>query len=124
VVTFTSPPLPEEFKSSIGLELARKMTVQDKGILYGYTYTMLELKVVTLANNYTDIIVMLRDPSGKTKKGRQWLGDWHEDCDLWTKHTKQQIGDVSSLESEATFWMSLGDLIEIFDSVTVNFLNF
>ena len=74
-------------------------------------------------DGYLDILVLLRNPSGKDIKGERWTGDWCKDCDLWTKHTKKQIGAAKSKESKATFWMSLGDVIEIFNSFTINYPN-
>ena len=77
--------------------------------------------MVKLANNYTDIILLLRNPSGKCQRGAQWTGDWAADCDLWTKHTKKQVSPAQRMASNSTFWMSLGDFIDEFEQVTVSF---
>jgi Calpain family cysteine protease len=88
VVTFNSANFPPEFLKKYVPERLLSMSVNDKGIKYNYCYTMLDIKTVTLANNYTDIILLLRNPSGKNEKGEEWLGDWGIYCDLWTKFTK------------------------------------
>lgn len=59
------------------------------GLKYDHTYTILDATTVKLANNYTDIIVLMRNPSGKNCKGINWNGDWSEFDDLWTKDTKR-----------------------------------
>jgi len=39
---------------------------------------------------------------------------------LWTKHTKKQIDAVSRLTCKSSFWMSLGDFVEQFQTLTIS----
>ena len=89
VTTATTPPLPAAQARLLDEDGARWATIEGMGIRYGHTYTILDGRAVTLANGYTDIILLCRNPWGKSTRGAQWTGDWAEDCDLWTKHTKK-----------------------------------
>ena len=97
------------------------MSIDGKGIKYGHTYTLLDTRTVKLENGYTDIIGLFRNPSGKSSRGLQWTGDWAPDDDLWSKHTKVQVGGAAKLTSTATFWMSFEDVYEQFETVTINY---
>lgn len=119
VMTATTLALPAKIRK-MGELAARQATIGDKGIRYDHIYTILDVRAVTLRNDYTDIILLLRNPSGKVIGGQQWLGDWGPGCDLWSKHTKRQVGATHRLTSASTFWMSLGDFFEQFTTLTVN----
>lgn len=97
----------------------RWATLDGKGIKYNFTYTLLDARVMTLANGFTDIIVLLRNPSGKDSRGEQWSGDWNPNCDLWTKHTKKQVSQAARMTTASTFWMSLGDVMDNFETITI-----
>jgi hypothetical protein len=73
-----------------------------------------------LENNYTDIICLLRNPWGKNSRGLQWTGDWGPECDLWNKHTKRQVGSKASAPTESQFWISLGDVLKMFLTMSIN----
>ena len=93
----------------------RWLTIEGKGIFYNHTYTILDARVVTLPNNWTDLLLLVRNPWGKSSKGPQWTGDWGWEDDLWTKKTKQQLGTSSKIkESENKFWISMTDVLEQF----------
>mmetsp|Transcript_10314 Transcript_10314/g.15771 ORF Transcript_10314/g.15771 Transcript_10314/m.15771 type:complete len:106 (+) Transcript_10314:750-1067(+) len=89
VITVTSPKLSKELIDQHGLEGCRWVTIDNKGIGYDTTYTLLDGRVVTLPNNWTDIIAKLRNPTNKAPMGLQWTGDWGPEDNLWTKKTKQ-----------------------------------
>lgn len=95
-------------------------TIDGRGIKWNHCYTILDARPITLANGWTDIIVLMRNPWGKDQRGDQWTGDWSYSSDLWTKHTKKQVDQAARLTSEATFWMSMQDLLDMFKSVTIN----
>lgn len=97
----------------------RFATIKNKGLKYSHTYTLLAMKKVTLANNYNDVVMLFRNPWGKDQRGPQWRGDWGQNDDLWTKHTKKQLEEYQHLMTENTFWMSLEDFIEYFRSFTI-----
>ena len=88
-VTFSTRDYPSHFLKEYGPHMMNNMTIKNMGLRYNHSYTMLDLKVVKLANNYTDILVLLRNPTGEFVKGEMWNGDWGPDCDLWSKHTKE-----------------------------------
>jgi hypothetical protein len=81
--------IPSGVAAALSQDNVRFATIDDKGIRYGHCYTLLDAKPVTLENNYTDIICLLRNPWGKNSRGLEWYGDWGPECDLWNKHTKK-----------------------------------
>ena len=99
VTTASTPQLPADRARTLDEDGARWASVDGRGIRFGHTYTVLDARAVTLANNYTDVILLLRNPSGKSARGAEWTGDWADDCDLWTKHTKKQIDAAARLTS-------------------------
>lgn len=101
VTTLQSPQIPEYVKRGTTEESIRFATVEGKGIRYNHCYTLLDAKPVTLENNYTDIICLLRNPWGKNSRGLQWTGDWGPECDLWNKHTKKQVGRTAIAPTQA-----------------------
>lgn len=88
IVTATTPVMPEE--AELGDEESNRwVTIDGKGIKYAHTYTMIDARVVNLPSGWTDIIILLRNPSQKSNRGPMWTGDWASSCDLWTKKTKK-----------------------------------
>ena len=68
VTTCTTPKMPEEMLEE-SEEIQRWASIDGKGLRYNHTYTILDARTVKLKNDYTDIIALLRNPSGKTCKG-------------------------------------------------------
>ena len=120
VTTVTSPAMPAQQDIVRDEEALRWATIDGKGIKYSHTYTVLDARPVTLANAYTDLILLVRNPTNKNSRGEQWKGDWNPLCDLWTKKTKQQVGPLARNTSPATFWMSLQDVLLMFRYITIN----
>lgn len=69
VTTLESPKIPDAVRKKSDPESIRFLTVDGKGIRYNHSYTLLDVKTVTLENNYTDIICLLRNPWGKNSRG-------------------------------------------------------
>lgn len=120
VTTLTSGQMPTKSDIVRDEESLRWATIDGKGIKYNHTYTVLDARPVTLANAYTDLILLVRNPTNKNSRGEQWKGDWNPLCDLWTKKTKQQVGPLARNTSPATFWMSLQDVLLMFRYITIN----
>jgi hypothetical protein len=97
VTTASTGPIPIRKQDMLDEDGLRWATIDDMGIRYNHIYTILDARIIKLTNNFTDIIVLMRNPWGKNAKGSQWAGDWGQDDDLWTKYTKKQITDVSTM---------------------------
>ena len=69
VTTLQSPKIPDSVKKGTSPESIRFLTIEGNGIRYNHCYTLLDAKAVTLENNYTDIICLLRNPWGKNSRG-------------------------------------------------------
>jgi len=63
VTTASTAIIPPDRAAGLDEDGARWATVDGRGIRFGHTYTMLDARPVTLANNYTDIIILMRNPS-------------------------------------------------------------
>ena len=120
-MTANSAAIPPKLAMNMDNKTLHWATIEGKGIKYSHSYTVLYARPIVLANNFTDIIILLRNPWGKDTRGDQWLGDWGPNDDLWTKHTKKQISQELRMISDQTFWMSLGDFIDMFKSITINY---
>jgi hypothetical protein len=89
VTTASTCPIPDRKLELLDEDGMRWATIDDLGIKYNHIYTILDARVINLANGFTDIIVLMRNPWGKNTRGNQWNGDWGKDDDLWTKFTKK-----------------------------------
>ena len=77
VTTVSSVPMPKEMGIIRDEASLRWISIDNKGIKYNHTYTVLDARPVTLANKYTDLLVQIRNPSNKNNRGEQWKGDWN-----------------------------------------------
>ena len=68
VVTATTPKMPKKMASK-DEETLKWTTIDGKGLKYGMTYAMFDARTIKLANDYTDLIVLMRNPSGKSTRG-------------------------------------------------------
>jgi hypothetical protein len=113
--------------------------IKEKWGLFNYhTYTIMDAKEVFMDQPgknriNTDKILQLRDPFGES----EWLGDWGDGSELWTKYTLAQVnqkfregyveedGDDSKPlpygldNEEGTFWISFWDFMNYFKYSTI-----
>jgi len=71
ITTCTTPKFNLEESGMVGRideESERWLTIENKGLKYGHTYVILDIKVVKLPE-FTDIIALFRNPSGKDCRG-------------------------------------------------------
>lgn len=69
VTTLTSGKMPAKSDIVRDEESLRWATIDGKGIKYNHTYTVLDARPVTLANAYTDLILLIRNPTNKNSRG-------------------------------------------------------
>lgn len=100
IMTANSAAIPPKLAMNMDTKTLHWATIDGKGIKFSHAYTVLYARPLVLANGFTDIILLLRNPWGKDTRGDQWLGDWGPSDDLWTKHTKKQISQELRLLSD------------------------
>jgi hypothetical protein len=57
VTTVSTIPMPKEIGAMRDEESLRWISINNRGIKYNHTYTVLDARPVTLANKYTDLLV-------------------------------------------------------------------
>lgn len=90
-------------------EATHAMRVSDSGLVSGHAYTLLVVK--QLSNGAK--LVQLRNPWGEF----EWQGAWSDGSSCWTPELREEVGMVN--DDDGTFWMSIDDLLEHFESVSV-----
>ena len=68
-MTASSPSLPNKVAINMDSKNRHWATIDGKGIRYSHSYSILDARVIKLENDYTDIILLLRNPWGKDTRG-------------------------------------------------------
>jgi hypothetical protein len=69
VTTCSTEEIPERKRDMLDEDGLRWATIDDLGIRYNHVYTLLDARIIKLPNDFTDIIVLMRNPWGKNTRG-------------------------------------------------------
>ena len=67
--------------------------LKSKGLKNIHTYTIVDVREITLDNGDIEYLLFLRNPTGNIflKKDEVWNGDWSPLSDKWTAKVRKQL---------------------------------
>ena len=89
-------------------------TFSAEGIVNGHAYA-----VVRVEDFEGELLIMLRNPHGKSDQCVEWNGDWSDTSEKWTQKAIDTLGYTPSESPDGIFWMNQTDLMQNFKNLYI-----